>query len=168
MIMKIITHGKNQSRIYKIWLNMRYRCNTPTANSYKNYGGKGIKVCKEWDDFNTFLQWALENGYADDLTIDRVEDNKGYSPDNCQWITKAQNTAKANQGKVKRKANKGRYYGISPQGIRFEFDNASEFSRQHNLLAGCVRQVANGEKQTHKGWRFGFVIDECVSTIRKE
>jgi hypothetical protein len=166
--MKIVTHGKNQSRIYKIWLNMRYRCNTPTANSYKNYGGRGIKVCEEWNTFSNFLDWALANGYKDNLTIDRKDNDKDYCPENCQWVTKAYNTAKANQGKVKRKPNKGMYYGISPDRIRFEFENASEFAREHNLIPGCVRQVANGEKQTHKGWKFGFVIDECVSTIRKE
>jgi hypothetical protein len=164
--MKIITHGKNQSRIYKIWINMRYRCNTQTAKAYRNYGGRGIKVCKEWSDFNVFLEWAESNGYNDNLTIDRIDNNKDYCPSNCQWITKSENTSKANKGKNKRKANKGIYYGVSPEGEYFEFDNANEFSKKYGLIANCVRQVANGTKKTHKLWRFGFVIDKCVSTIQ--
>lgn len=150
---------------------MRYRCNTITANSYKNYGGRGIKVCDKWDDFNNFLEWACSTGYADNLTLDRINNDKGYNPDNCQWITKSENTAKANKGKVKRKADKGTYYGISPSSEYFEFDNASRFARDYDLNANLLRAMANGTKyytKLYKGWKFGFVIDKCVSTIRKE
>lgn len=81
-------HGKTHERIYTIWLNMRARCNSQYAVGYKNYGGRGIKVCKEWDySFEKFYEWAISNGYTDSLTLDRKDVNGNYEPDNCRWIS---------------------------------------------------------------------------------
>lgn len=80
-------HGETSTRLYRIWSSMKTRCNNPNRAHYKNYGARGIKVCEEWNDFSCFKKWALSNGYSDTLTLDRINNDKGYYPDNCRWIT---------------------------------------------------------------------------------
>lgn len=79
-------HGQRNSRIYTIWNNMKLRCYNKNQNNYFNYGGRGIKICDEWkNDFTTFYNWAIENGYSDELSIERINNDGDYEPSNCKW-----------------------------------------------------------------------------------
>lgn len=86
-------HGLSDSRIYNIYICMKERCYNKNSTSYENYGGRGITICQEWlDDFMNFYNWSMENGYEDGLSIDRIDSNGNYEPNNCRWETsKTQN-----------------------------------------------------------------------------
>ena len=89
-------HGGEGTRLYRIWKGMKQRCYNPKTENYQNYGGRGITICDSWRcDFPAFRDWALANGYSDDLSIDRIDNDKGYGPDNCRWADRI--TQRANQ-----------------------------------------------------------------------
>ena len=86
-------YNKSHRRLMVIYSNMKTRCYHKEALVYKNYGARGITICDEWlNDSNLFCEWSLKNGYSDDLTIDRTDNDKGYSPDNCRWVTLKDNS----------------------------------------------------------------------------
>lgn len=93
---KNIKHGfarelTGTEKLYRTWLNMKARCYNPKRRDYKNYGAKGIQVCDDWkNNFVNFKDWALNSGYTDGLTIDRIQNDKGYFPHNCRWVTMKQ------------------------------------------------------------------------------
>lgn len=84
-------HGMKHTKLYRVWCGMKERCYNEHHKSYKNYGLKGIKVCDRWkNSFTEFYRWAIDNGYSEGLTIDRIDFNKDYCPDNCRWVTTKQ------------------------------------------------------------------------------
>lgn len=88
---KRVTHNLSKCRLYRIYSGLKQRCYYKKHKDYKEYGGRGIKVCSEWlSDFMNFYNWAINNGYNENLTIDRINVNGNYEPDNCRWITEAE------------------------------------------------------------------------------
>lgn len=131
IVTKIHTkHGHAGERVHDIWVGMKDRCNNPNRSSYKDYGGRGIFVCDEWaDDFQKFYDWSLENGYADNLTIDRIDNDKGYYPENCRWAT---NKEQSNNRRTNRYIT---YNNVSR--------TISEWARLFDMSPGALRQRIN-------------------------
>lgn len=103
-------HGKRNTRLYTIWDNMKRRCGSKDATGYENYGGRGISVDDEWrNDFESFYNWAMDNGYNESLTIDRINNEKNYTPDNCRWAT----ITEQSRNKRKRIDNNSGHAGVS-------------------------------------------------------
>ena len=113
-------HGKHKTRLYKIWAAIKGRCYNQNNESYKNYGARGITICKEWENnYSAFETWANDNGYNDTLTIDRIDVNGNYEPSNCRWATRQeqQNNRRVNhyieyQGEKRTVAEWARKLGI--------------------------------------------------------
>lgn len=112
--------GESKTRLYKIWSRMIWRCEKPQAKGYSNYGGRGIAVCEEWHSFNAFRNWALQSGYQDNLSIDRIDNGGGYSPGNCRWANPKE---QANNRRSNHKVEyKGEYKNISEWADCFGLD----------------------------------------------
>lgn len=93
------THGMSKTKIYNVYRAMRSRCENPNSKSYPDYGGRGIKVCERWATFENFYADMGEPGFLR-AEIDRIDNDKGYSPDNCRWVTKTQNQANTSQNRI--------------------------------------------------------------------
>ena len=116
---KATTHGMSKTRLYREWSGMLQRCELATSTSYERYGALGISVCEEWHSFEVFAKWALENGYSDKLTIDRIDSKGNYEPNNCRWacVIEQNNNQKSNvsfeyKGETHTLAEWARLYGI--------------------------------------------------------
>lgn len=102
----VVTHGDwglrpgKSSKLYCIWYSMKTRCLKPSSKSYRYYGAKGIVVCGQWMDFAAFRDWSLANGYSDGLSIDRMDASGNYEPNNCEWITRSENSRRIKQPKL--------------------------------------------------------------------
>ncbi len=102
-------HGKTKTRIHRIWTNMKQRCLNKNGRDYTKYGGRGIEICDEWISFERFMEWSYSNGYSDNLTIDRINNDGNYEPSNCRWTTK---TVQSRNTKKIHKHNKSGYRGV--------------------------------------------------------
>lgn len=120
-------------RLENIWNNMKKRCMDRNNINYKNYGGRNIKICDEWKDYVSFARWALNNGYADKLTIERINNEGNYEPSNCKWITKQeQHNNRRNSkfetldGITKTVAEWAREYNIHPSTLYRRLNNGMD------------------------------------------
>lgn len=95
-----IIHGETGTRLYVTWHQMKRRCLEKNNKDYKNYGRRGIKVCKKWLKYILFRNWAIDNGYKNDLTIDRIDNDGNYEPNNCRWISRLENSRNRRTNKV--------------------------------------------------------------------
>ena len=127
------THGEAYTRLYKIYRGIRNRCYNKNVRGYDNYGGRGIIVCDEWlDNYEVFREWALSNGYSDNLTIERRNNDGNYEPDNCRWATYAE------QAKNKRNI------------VYLEKDGVRRTMREWSEIIGI--SYNNILSRRHKGW----------------
>lgn len=126
LIERNTTHGQNKTPLHYLWLGINNRCSNPNFKQFKDYGGRGIQVCDEWKkDFVAFRDWCLSNGYKKGLSIDRIDNDKGYSPDNCRFVDRiTQNNNKRSNHKIsvdgesKTLAQWAREFGIKESVIR--------------------------------------------------
>lgn len=126
-------HGLRHTKLYATWARIKTRCTNKRADNYKYYGGRGIKMCDEWaSDFIIFKDWAFQSGYIEGLTIERVDVNLGYQPNNCRWITQKEQMS-----------NTRRNRHIIVNGERL---TVAEASRRFNLTPGTLISRLN------RGW----------------
>lgn len=102
-------HGGKADPLYSILQGIKTRCTNPASSNYADYGARGISMCKEWEDFTAFRDWAISNGYTQGLTIDRKDTNGNYFPDNCRWV----DLQTQNRNRNKQRATSSKYIGVS-------------------------------------------------------
>ena len=141
------THGKRYTKIYHIWSSMKNRCLNPMCKDYDFYGGRGIKVCEEWKDFKNFDKWAMQNGYKEGLSIDRIDTDGNYCPENCRWITIREQC-------YNRRSN---HY--------IEYNGKSQTITQWAEEYGITEQVLSG--RLRKGWSIEKALTHPVKKPRK-
>lgn len=148
--------GVRNKRLYHTYHAMIQRCYNKRNKKYNIYGGAGITVCDEWlSGYDIFEKWSLENGYTDTMTIDRIDSTIGYMPSNCRWITKSENSGRANIGKHKNKTKMEYVYAIDSNGNKMEISNISAFAREHNLSRVCVSAAIHGRlNRNYHGFEF--------------
>lgn len=113
-IKRSTTHGLSKTRLYKIYMGMKERCYDSNNHNYIRYGSRGIKICEEWlDDFTVFHTWSINNGYSDNLSIDRIIGHLHYSPDNCRWTNPTIQARNSTKGQYRNKPTSSKYIGVS-------------------------------------------------------
>lgn len=140
---KSTTHGLSDTKLYHVWASMKDRCLNPNNKHYSRYGGRGIQIYPEWFDYNNFYTWSMSNGYEDGLSIDRIDNNGNYEPNNCKWTT---------QYTQNRNTSRNRMYQINGEYL-------------------CVTDIANkyNIKRTTLNARLnrGVPIEEAIKPVKK-
>ena len=146
-------------RLYAIWRKMHYRCENPKHRSFSKYGGRGIKVCEEWNSLIVFGKWALENGYSEELTLDRVDNDGNYEPSNCRWATRK---VQANNRSV------GCHVEVSSADRNEKVTTKSFSIRQRNNKWEYRIECAKHDGKRHQISKCGFPTEEEAITAAKQ
>lgn len=153
--------ARRNEKLYHVYHGIKQRCYNKNNPKYNLYGGRGIKMCDEWyDDYLIFKQWSLENGYKpnQNLSIDRIDSNGDYNPQNCQWISIGENSAKANYGRKKFNGNRqGNVIGINTTtNQRIIIDNITQFAKSIGMNPSLLCHKVNGRVKNPywKDWMF--------------
>lgn len=144
------THGLTKTKLHNVWGSMKRRCYNKNVSRYENYGGKGIKVCDEWQEFLPFYEWAIANGYQEGLTIERIDVNGNYEPSNCTWITmeeqaknKTNTTFLTYKGVTKRLVEWAKEYNIDRNNLRTRIFKCG-WDIEKALTTPLIRSKKNG------------------------
>lgn len=135
------THHESKTKLYRMWTSMIYRCHNPKNQGYKYYGARGIRVCDEWHDFLNFKKWVLETKNEPNLTLERIDVNKDYSPENCTWIPFSE------QANNRRSC---RY---------FEYNG-----EKHNLMEWCNKLNLNYKNVHNRIYKLNWSFEKAIST----
>lgn len=145
-------HGGISHPLYEVWEGMKQRCNNPKHRSYKRYGGRGIKCCDEWEkNFSSFQQWALLNGYEKGLTIDRIDNNGWYCPENCRWVTPAEQARNTSRNR--------RVFLVSETGeILKEYGTIVEAAEDTGSNENLIARVCKGKLKSTNGLKWKYAV----------
>lgn len=170
--------GYHGTRLYRIWTAMKSRCYNKNHKWYGRYGGRGIKICDEWiNDFAAFREWAISNGYKDDLSIDRIDNDKGYSPENCRWTNQEEQCSNTSRnriltlnGKSQTMSQWAREIGVQPYEIYRRIErgmSTEEALRPKGEWKSHTRKIThNGKTQTIPQWANEIGVKEHVIYTR--
>lgn len=151
-----VKHGMYESRLYRIFSGMKRRCYNENSKSYIHYGMRGIRICKEWlneeSGFLNFYEWSIKNGYSDDLTIERIDVNSDYCPENCTWVT--------NKKQQQNRTDNVFFVAVSPIGHVYCEKCLTEFARKVGLTKNMVFNYIYGKQVECHGWNFKRITEE--------
>jgi hypothetical protein len=135
-----------KKKLYRKWSNMCQRCNNPNTSGFEYYGGNGIIMCEEWDDFENFHQWSLANGYKEGLVLSRKKNTDDFTPDTCEWITDQEHRAKR---------------GILKQVITITYNNNIVTLSELSKITGIKRETLKSR------WKRGYQGEDLLRKVNK-